>query len=423
MGITPHPPCSPLPRQNLDGKSLPPPPLQRSALPDMRISLDRNRRYLLVIKNLTFLYSHFWHIAEAVQRAGWDVWIVAGKTADPSRLFDSHMNYIETTPAATAWDVIADLKVVGQTRRALREVKPDLVHFIYLKNVLVGGILARLSRTPAVIGAITGMGSLFAEDRMSYKVIRSAVLLGLRAGYRGTNSLIALENSDDEELLTSCGAVRSDRTGIIPGAGLDRDAIVPAPSSTGVPVVLCAARMIQQKGVQILIEAARVLYQRGLRFEVWLAGATDPSNPYSLREEDLKAAGEDGPVKWLGHRADMAALLHQCSLVCLPTFYREGLPRSLVEAAAAGRAIVATNVPGCREIVTHGHNGLLVQPRNIEELVDSLEDLILNEELRNRMGEASRQVFESRYTREAVLAAFNDCYRRLGVDLRLGIEK
>jgi len=377
------------------------------------------KRYLLVVKNLTFLYSHFWGIAQIIQRSGWEVWIAAGRTADPQRIIEAGMRYVPLNPCRGAWDVLGEIRIVFQTHRAIREIKPDVAHFIYLKNVLTGGILARINRVPAVLGAITGLGSLFADDRLTYRLLRSGTLAGLRIGFRHPNAMIALENIDDEALLIRAGAIRPGHTSVIRGSCVDQKVAPPKNPQAIPPIILCTSRMIRQKGIATLIEACGLLSQRGVQFELWLAGDVDLGNPQSLTAEALRLAETLGPVKWLGHRTDIGHLLQQCSVFCLPTYYREGLPRSLVEAAAAGRAIVTTDMPGCRDIVTHNVNGLLVEPRSVRELSSALERLLLNPEERERMGLASRRAFETDYTPELVLSAFNNCYDLLGLALNL----
>jgi glycosyltransferase involved in cell wall biosynthesis len=377
------------------------------------------RRYLIVIKNLTFLYSHFWSIAKAVQDAGWEVWIAADFDADPQRIRDAGMKYIELHTAAGFRHVISELRAIVELNAALRQVKPDVVHFIYLKNVLTGGILARLNKIPAVIGAVTGLGSLFAEDRVTYRILRGAVVAGFRIGFRNGRSLMAFENVDDQRFFVQHRAIRRERSWIIPGAGLDRDAVTQVPWQGKVPVVLCASRMIRNKGIFDLIDACREVRRRGHDFELWLAGDVDTGNPTSLTEKELKSAEMKGMVRWLGHRSDILDLLQKASIFCLPTYYREGLPRVLVEAGAAGRPAVTTDVSGCREIVKHGINGLLIPPRDIGALADALEYLLLDRSVRDRMGTAARRIFEDSFTLEAVLNAFNQCYKILAVPLTL----
>jgi glycosyltransferase involved in cell wall biosynthesis len=376
-------------------------------------------RYLMVIKNLRFLYSHFLPMAEAVQRAGWEVWIAAEANDDPRRILDAGMKFIALEEEGGHWNLVRSIRSLSNVRSALGTANPQLVHFVYLKNVLVGSILARICSVPAVLGAVTGLGSLFAQDRLTYRCVRLGVMTGLRCGFLHPNSVLAFENVDDRDYFVSCRVLPENRTFIIPGAGVEAREIEPVEEPTGLPVILCAARMIRDKGILELADAARLLRQRGVKFDLWLAGGEDAGNPSSISSGELRAIETEGTAKWLGHCEDIPELLKLISIFCLPTFYREGLPRVLVEASAAGLPIVTTDVPGCREVVTPGKNGILVPPRNVTALADALQRILENKEERGRMRIASRQVFEERFTSDAVRAALNQCYARLSVPLVL----
>ncbi len=376
-------------------------------------------RYLMVIKNTRFLYSHFMPMAEAVQRAGWEVWIAAEENESPQRILDAGMKYVELKKEGGRWEFLKFIRSQGSIRSALRDVNPRIVHFVYLKNVLTGSILARMCGTPAMLGAVTGLGSLFAEDRLIYSFARYGVLLGMRLGFHHPNAVLALENVDDRDYFVGHGVAHENRTVIIPGAGVNVDEIRPVPEPLGIPVILCAARMIRGKGILELVEASRILRKRGLRFELWLAGGIDMGNPSAITPEELAGINADGTARWLGHKDDVSKLLGSASIFCLPTYYREGLPRVLVEASAAGLPIVTTDVPGCREVVTSGRNGLLVPPRNVAALADALQCLIENQEVRREMRIVSRQIFEEKFTSDAVRVALNQCYAKLSVPIVL----
>lgn len=376
-------------------------------------------RYLMVVKNTRFLYSHFWPMAVAIQRAGWEVWIAAEPNDSPRRILDSGMKYVELPEEGGHWNLMRSFCLWRSVLSTLRTVNPDLVHFVYLKNVLTGTIIARLGKTPAVLGAVTGLGSLFAQDRISYRLLRHAVLICLRLGFRHPNSILALENGDDLNYFISHHIISADRAVIIPGAGVELSEINPAPEPVGTPVILCAARMIHDKGILVLVEAARLLRKRGIRFELWLAGDTDTGNPSSITPQELMNIEAEGIAKWLGHRNDIASLLASASIFCLPTHYREGLPRVLVEAGAAGLPIVTTDVPGCREVVIPGRNGLLIPPRNPEALADALQHILQDTLERKKMRVESRLIFEDKFTSNAVRAALNECYKKLSIFLAL----
>jgi glycosyltransferase involved in cell wall biosynthesis len=177
--------------------------------------------------------------------------------------------------------------------------------------------------------------------------------------------------------------------------------------------------MIRYKGILQLIEAARILHREGLRFELLFAGDIDESNPASLTRKELRSAEAEGVVKWLGYRTDVPELLNKSDIFCLPSYYREGLPRALVEACAAGCAIVTTDMPGCREVVVEGVNGRLVPPRDVVALADVLRALLCDPEACRRMGIESRRRFEEHFTMTSVLTAFNQCYAALDIPLRV----
>jgi len=380
---------------------------------------QRAPRYLMVIKNLSFLYSHFWPMAEAVQRAGWEVWIAAESDQNPERIFDAGMKYFALEGSGRYWNLVKFVRSLGSTRSAVGRINPQLVHFVYLKNVLTGSLLARAVRVPAVLAAVTGLGTLFAEERLIYRILRCGVLICMRWGFRHSNVVLALENGDDRDYFVSHHVINEERTVIIPGAGVEVNEIRPVAEPAGTPVILCAARMIRDKGIVELVEATRILRQRGFEFELWLVGGTDAGNPSGIAPQELARIEEEGSAKWLGHCNNVADLLGAASVFCLPTYYREGLPRVLVEAGAAGLPIVTTNVPGCREVVTPGRNGLLVPPRDIPALADALQYVLENDEERQRMRVESRLIFEEKFTSVAVRTALNKCYETLSIPLVL----
>lgn len=379
------------------------------------------RRYVIVIKNVVFLYSHFLDLALAVQSSGWEVHIIAARNADVSRLQKLGLVFHEVHSGRSPWNVLVDAIRSIQTQRIIRSINPDCIHIIYLKNVLIDGFFSRSHPAP-VIAAITGLGSLFAEEKLLYRVARPVVMRMLRLAFRSRNCILAVENADDRALMISCGVITNDRSKVIPGAGIKRTRISPVSTKPKDVVILCAARMIRPKGIRELISAARLLKARNLQFEVWISGGCEIGHPEAISEEELRSAESEGTIKWLGYRTDIPELLSQASIVCLPTYYREGLPRALVEGAAAGLPIVTTDMPGCRDVVISERNGFLVCPRDPIELGVALERLICSQELRCKMGRESRRRFDEMLSLDSVFGAFNGCYEALGIDLKVKVE-
>jgi len=384
-----------------------------------QLSAVRRPRYLIVLNEIGFLYSHFWVLATAIQKAGWDVIVAARDGASPERAIKAGMQFIPLRIKIGVGNPIAEIKGILALRTIICSCDPDLVHPISLKNVLLGGILIRWRKKASLLGAITGLGSLFVEDKLIYSALRPVVILGLRYVFKRTRSVMALENPDDRKFFIDKGVVSAEQSIVIPSAGLDSDEIVPMPHNNPVITILCVCRMIRYKGILQLIEAARILHREGLRFELHLAGDIDESNPASLTHEELRSAEANGVVKWLGYRSDVPELLNRSDIFCLPSYYREGLPRALVEACAAGCAIVTTDMPGCREVVVDGVNGRLVPPRNVVALADALRAILCDPEACRRMGIESRRRFEEHFTMTSVITAFNQCYAALDIPLRV----
>lgn len=375
-------------------------------------------RYLFVINEVGFVYSHFWTLATAIQQAGWDVVIASAAVSDPERALQAGMKFYRIRPTFGIGNPISEIKSFLELRIVIRAVRPTVIHSVSLKNVLLGGLLARTTKSPAVLSAITGLGTMFAEDRLRYRLLRPIVLQGLRFAHRSMNSVIAFENRDDRQFFIDKNVVQPDRTFLIPGAGLAPDAITPTSRPHEHPIILCVTRMIRSKGIFELIEAARLLRAQGLSFQIRVVGDVDPRNPTSLVPEELHRIQSEGVVDWLGRRSDVPSLLGEADIFCLPS-YREGMPRSLIEASAAGLPIVTTDVPGCREAVVDGVNGFLCPPRDASALAAKLERLILSADLRRAMGQASREWFETHFTTGHMLQAFNRCYSALEIPLAL----
>lgn len=308
---------------------------------------------------------------------------------------------------------LSDLRSVIAIAAAYRRLRPDLVHLVTLKVIIFGGLLARLLRVPGVVAAVPGLGYAFVATGPWAAVRRGAVKTLLRLALRRDRCVVIFQNPEDREYLVRSGVVDSAQTALIRGAGVDMARFHPAPAPPGRVRIVLASRMLREKGVPVFVHAARLLHEQGVSADFLLAGDPDPDNPGSLTREELEGWHAEGHVAWLGHVSDMSELLRSTHVVCLPTHYGEGVPKVLVEAAAAGRAIVATDVPGCREIVQHGQSGLLVPPRDATALAAALRRLIDDRVLREHMGRAGRRLAEDSFSTERVVQETFDIYRRL----------
>ena len=281
------------------------------------MSSCRRPRYLIVINEIGFVYSHYWALAVAVQEAGWEVIVAARDKAGSQRAIEAGMQFIPLPIKIGIGNPWTEARAILAMRAAIRSCDPDVVHLVSLKNVLIGGLLTRGRKGTAVLGAITGMGSLFLEKKLLYSVLRPIVIRGLKYAFDTPRSVMSVENHDNRKLFVNKGVVSAQRCVVLPGAGLDANAIVPASNDNIHPVILCVTRMIRSKGILHLIDAAHILHCEGLQFELLLVGDIDVTNPTSLTREETPSAESNGVVKWLGYRSDIPVLLQQGDH-CLP---------------------------------------------------------------------------------------------------------
>lgn len=296
--------------------------------------------------------------------------------------------------------------------RFLRDDPPDLLHLVALKPVVFGAFAARLARRPARVNALAGLGYAFSSDATRARVLRTILRPLLRFALGGPDQVTIVQNRADRDVIIGNRLVAPAQVRLIRGAGVD-PAEYAARAPVEPPIVVMISRMLWDKGVGRFVEAARALRAAGVTARFVLVGAPDPDNPGSVPLAQLEAWRAHGPVEWWGHRADIPAVLAEASVFCLPTEYGEGIPRSLLEASAAGLAIVATDQAGCREVVEDGVSGLLVPPGDPAALRAALERVAGDAPLRARLGERARARIAEGFTLAQVIGETLDVYESL----------
>jgi glycosyltransferase involved in cell wall biosynthesis len=261
---------------------------------------------------------------------------------------------------------------------------------------------AKIMHIPSIINTIPGLGYTFLRPGFNGKLLKQTISLLYRIALSGNQTRAIFQNPDDLEQFVSAGLVSKRNAYLIRGVGVSLKEYYPIPEPPGVPIVLFASRILWDKGVRELIEASRLLRQRKIRCRVIIAGIPDPANPESVPITAIRQWQDEGIVEWWGQRNDMPAVLQKASIVVLPS-YREGMPRILMEAAAAGRPVVATNVPGCKSAVHNGDNGYLVPARDSVALAGAIEVLICNPCLRLKMGLRSREIAVSEFSEDRII--------------------
>ena len=357
-----------------------------------------------------FFLSHFIARALAAKRMGYNVTVLCEDTGRGEEIKSAGLSFIPLKLQRHGVGLAGILGMIFRVWRIYRRIKPGVVWQIGLKPIVLGSLAAKLACVKGLVNAPVGMGFVFASESWKARFLRPLLSLALKSLLNPPGSKVVFENSDDLRDLLRSGAVRSEDASLIRGAGVNIEQYVPTPEPDETPVVLFAARLIWEKGVGVFVNAARSLGKQGVKAHFMIAGGVDRESSSAVPEAQLREWEAEGVITWLGARKDMAQVLANCNVFCLPTYYREGLPKVLLEAMACGRACVATEAPGCREAVRHGDNGLLVPIKDAEALAAALRCLVENAPLRRRMGERGRERALTEFAQERVIADTLDVF-------------
>lgn len=343
-------------------------------------------RLLFLVTEDWYFASHRLHLARAAKRAGFTVAVATRLSSHADRIRAEGIEVIPFELARRAGNPLAEAWALA---RLLRRWRPDILHNVALKPAVVGSLAALAAGVPSVINAVSGLGYMFINRSLKARLLRPLVSTAFRLLLGRKRCRLIVQNTDDQAFFLDSGMVPPQSVALIRGAGIDTEHFQPQPEPDGVPVAALVARLLWDKGVGELVEAARQLRAEGVAMRVALVGRPDPDNPRSIPEDVVRAWQDEGVIEWWGHRGDIAAVWAEAAIAVLPS-YREGLPKALLEAAACGRPLVTTDVPGCREMVADGDNGLLVPSHEAPPLAQALRRLAENPALRRALGARAR---------------------------------
>lgn len=358
---------------------------------------------LFVVNQTEFFLSHRLPLAVAAKRHGYDVHVATPISPGLTVIREAGLTHHAVAFSRKGMRPFAELSTLHALFRLYRRLRPDIVHHVTIKPVIYGSIVARLARVPAIVNAVSGLGYVFISRGLKAAFLRCVVRWAYRFALKHPNSRVIFQNSDDLALFTSDKLVQPRQATLVKGSGVDLQRFKPKEQPKGPAVVLFASRLLRDKGICEFVEAARTLENDSVEARFVVVGDVDRGNPASLSTENVNSWQKEGVVEWWGPCSDMSAVFAQIHVVCLPS-YREGLPKVLIEAAACGRPIVATDVPGCREIVRHNDNGLLVPANDSVALANALRELIIDPALRKRMGRQGREIAEHGFGLEKVIS-------------------
>lgn len=348
-----------------------------------------------------YFVCHRLSLAVAAQAAGYDVVVATPSGPYVPKLLEAGLRHVPISMVRQGRNPIEDLDTARRIVALYRRERPDVVHHIAIKPMLYGTLAAKATGVPAIVNAMGGLGYVFSTDAPLARAIRAGLTVAYKGLLSAPNTRVILQNEDDLATWVRWKLVPRERVVIVRGAGVDTTKFSPVPEPDGKKTVILPARLLKDKGLLEFVEAARTLHAEGLDARFALVGEPDPGNPASARSDEVAAWVKEGIVEHFGWRDDMDRVHREAHVTCLPS-YREGLPKALLEAAASGRAIVATDVPGCREIARHEDNALLVPPRDPRALADALRRLLTDDPLRMRLAARGRAIALAEFGDEIV---------------------
>lgn len=386
------------------------------------------RKLLMIVNEDRFFLSHRKEIALAAKRAGWDVTVVCKDTGRWDEMQALGLKTMELPINPTGMNLKQELRTWWFLYTLYINNRDAIVHHVGLKNILWGGLAAKLAKVHGVVNAVSGLGAIFSGDKMG--MMAKGILAVMRFSNKRKRVKVIFQNEEDKNLFLNSGVVKESQVEFIKGSGVDLNDFryVPEPDSDTLKVVF-TARMVKEKGVIELIEAAeRLRKEYEGRLEFWLCGRL-AVNADAVSKEELETRCDGRYIKWLDFQKDIKSILEQCHIMAFPSYYREGVPKSLIDACAVGRPIVTTSSIGCKDVVDDGVNGFLVCPEGlnnkdkiknnkafVEALAERLRILIEDKALRIKMGRAAREKAEREFSIEHVIEKHLEIYSRLKVE-------
>jgi glycosyltransferase involved in cell wall biosynthesis len=370
------------------------------------------KKILFIVNVDWFFVSHRLSIAIEAISQGYEVHIATTVT-DKLDLLEQSGLIVHNLDVHRSRAGISILSELWSFFSIIKDVRPDIVHLVTIKPVLLGGIAARLAGVPALVSAVSGLGIVFSSNNLKYKLLRQALYPFYFLAFGHKNQKVIFQNNDDLRSLLNWGVVSDKKSILIHGSGVDLDAYSYLPEPKGIPVISFAARLLVDKGVEVFINTSKILQERKINARFWLIGEPDQGNINTVTEKQLRDWESAGLVELFGYREDISNLFSKSNIVTLPSFYGEGLPKVLIEAAACGRAVITTDHPGCRDAIELNKTGMLVPIKDAVALADAISFLLENPTLRDDMGRSGRKRAEGVFDVRQVVAEHIHIYEKL----------
>ncbi|EGA63712.1 glycosyltransferase family 4 protein [Vibrio brasiliensis] len=374
-----------------------------------------NKTILIVVNVDWFFVSHRLPIALRAIEQGYTVHLASSFSTHKAKLTQLGIVCHDIPFTRSGSSLVSEGKVLLRLRKLIAALKPDLVHAITIKPVLYTGLsLQSFSRPPAFVAAISGLGYVFSADTKKAKFVKLLVSMFYRLALRGKRKTVIFQNDSDQNILSNIIELPASQRTLIKGSGVDLNLYHHRPESAEErEIVSMACRLLKEKGVYEFVEAAKIIKCKRPKTAFWLIGSIDPENPNSVEQGEIDRWVDSGVIEALGHRTDIPELFARSSVVTMPSFYGEGVPKVLIEAAACGRPVVTTDNPGCRDAIIDNVSGLLVPTKDSQALAEAIMVLLLDKEKRAEMGEQARRYAVREFDVNNVVSRHIEIYKFL----------
>ena len=366
-------------------------------------------RLLFLVNSSSYFLSHRLGIAVEAKKQGYEVHIASPEDGCEDTFKIKGLMHHKLPISRTSINIFSEIKAFLNIYFLIKKINPDLLHLITIKPVIYGGIISRLIQIKGVVSAVPGLGYVYISKGIRAAILRFFINYFYKVSFSKKSLKIIFQNKDDMNKLRLAVGFDPIKSVIIKGSGVDLDEFKSTPLPEGRPVISMISRLQEDKGVKEFARAAQMIKERKIEADFWLIGDTDSSYPSPILIEDLQEWENKGFLSVLGYRKDINILIGNSNIIVLPS-YREGLPKVLLEAAACGRPVITTDVPGCRAAIEEGKTGLLVPPRDSSSLADKIEYLLGNKELLKKMGNAGRKLAEENFSLDKVVSAHLEIY-------------
>ncbi len=369
-----------------------------------------NKKLLYIVNVDWFFVSHRLPIAVAALKEGYEVHVACGITDKKEDLERVGLIVHPLNLSRGSTGISQEFKSFRDIFKVLKKVKPNIVHFVTIKPVLYGGIASRLLMVKNRVFAISGMGYVFTSESTKTSLLKTFIIQLYRLALAGKKSKVIVQNTDDRDILIQFNVIKKCQETLIRGSGVNLERYIYEKEPDGVPVIVMASRLLKDKGVMEFVEAAKILQKKDLLAKFRLYGDIDIHNPASLTQSEVNEIKQEGVMEVHGYTDNIGKVFSASHIVVLPS-YREGLPKVLIEAAACGRAVVTTDVPGCRDAIEVNRTGLLVKAKDSKPLAKAIVKLVENKTLREKMGKTGRRLAEEAFDIEKVIDTHLNIYK------------